>query len=70
MFSLESMDIRVEKVPGNKDWLVQVSAQTSLQDGKLLGFARLRDEQIVDLHCCLKDVVGKMLDAIEKKENH
>ncbi len=69
MFSLESMNIIVEKGPDGHDWLVRVSAKTSIA-GNLLGFARLRDEQIVDLHCCLKDVVGKMLNMIEQKEAH
>lgn len=68
MFSFESMDIKVEKGPGNKDWLVTAEVYTSM--GKLLGYAKLREEQIVDLHCCLKDVVGKMLNTIDQQEAH
>lgn len=68
MFSLESMDIRVEKGPGGQDWLIRVEAQTTMKDGKLLGFAKLRDEQINELHRCLHDVVGNMLESIQQKE--
>ena len=70
MFSFESMDIRVERGPGNKDWLVKVEAETTMQEGKLLGYAKLRDKQINELHRCLHDVVGNMLEAIQQKESH
>lgn len=68
MFSFESMDIRVERGPGNKDWLVRAESQTSM--GNLLGYAKLRDEQIDELPYCLQDVVGKMLDSIKQKESN
>lgn len=68
MFSLEWLEVKVEKSGVGTDWLVKVEAMTSLQEGKLLGFVKLRNEEIEDLPYCLQDVVGKMMDKIKMSE--
>ncbi len=68
MFSLESMLIKVEKSGVGTDWLRKFEAETSLREDKLLGFVKLRNEELDDLPYCLADVCRKLMDAIAKAE--